>query len=240
MRGITTPFVESFDAATPLSVPNSQRSGSPEAPATVDTVSSGNLNHFLKPAELERALQDSYILTQPLVEEFRGNVDHSSEDTNVRMHNANHERAVAAISRIVDLENGNSKDRTRANVQRCIATFGRHSTDGLLRPRAPSQIVPGPGANPLAVKTPRAGPDTGSSEVQIAILTAKIRVLANHLEAKGGNKDKMNKRNMRVLVHRRQKHLAYLRKKERGSERWQNLIETLGLTEGTWKGEITL
>jgi len=43
-----------------------------------------------------------------------------------------------------------------------------------------------------------------------------------------------------LLVHRRQKLLAYLRKKERGGERWQHLIQTLGLTEGTWQGEISL
>jgi len=71
-------------------------------------------------------------------------------------------------------------------------------------------------------------------------LTAKIRVLANHLERPHYQKDKVNKRNLRVLVHRRQKLLAYLRRKERGSERWQNVVETLGLTDGTWKGEISL
>jgi len=65
-------------------------------------------------------------------------------------------------------------------------------------------------------------------------------VLANHLEKKGCQKDKINKRNLRVLVHKRQKLLAYLRRKERGSDRWQTLIETLGLGEGTWKGEISL
>ena len=89
-------------------------------------------------------------------------------------------------------------------------------------------------------KTPRAGPDTGSSEVQVAILTAKIKVLADHMLLKGRQKDKVNKRNLRLLVHRRQKLLQYLRRKERGGDRWQNLISTLGLTEGTWKGEISL
>merc|ERR1712093_168702 len=68
----------------------------------------------------------------------------------------------------------------------------------------------------------------------------KIRVLANQLETKGGKKDKVNKRNLRLMVHKRQKLLTYLRRKERGGERWQHLIETLGLTEGTWKGEISL
>jgi ribosomal protein S15P/S13E len=59
------------------------------------------------------------------------------------------------------------------------------------------------------------------------------------LETRGGKKDKVNKRNLRVLVHKRQKLLRYLRTKERGGERFQHLVETLGLTEGTWKGEIS-
>jgi ribosomal protein S15 len=91
----------------------------------------------------------------------------------------------------------------------------------------------------LAPLKQRKGPDTGSSEVQIAILTAKIRHLANHLE-RVGNSDKINKRNLRLLVHRRQKLLQYLRKKERAGPRWQRCIDMLGLTEGTWRGEITL
>lgn len=83
------------------------------------------------------------------------------------------------------------------------------------------------------------GPDTGSSEVQIAILTAKIKTVADFLATRGKG-DKHNKRNLRLLVHRRQKLLQYLRRKERGGPRWQHCIETLGLTEGTWRGEISL
>jgi ribosomal protein S15 len=156
-----------------------------------------------------------------------------------KVHDEGHERAATALARIVSLANAGQADKTRANIQRCVETFGRHKTDSTLRPRAPinPDIL---GGKPLPEKTPRAGPDTGSSEVQIAILTAKIRVLANQLEKKGGSKDKINKRNLRVLVHKRQKLLNYLRRKERGSDRWQNLVGTLGLTEGTWKGEISL
>ena len=83
----------------------------------------------------------------------------------------------------------------------------------------------------------RAGPDTGSSEVQIGILTAKIRILADRYAGENRN-DKLNKRNLRLLLHRRQKLLKYMEKKERGSDRWQNMIEKLGLTEATWRGEI--
>jgi len=52
--------------------------------------------------------------------------------------------------------------------------------------------------------------------------------------------DKMNKRNLRLLVHRRQKLMAYLRRKERGGPRWKNVVEMLGLTEGMWRGQIVL
>ena len=126
------------------------------------------------------------------------------------------------------------------NTQKIINTFGRHQTDLSLRPKAPSLAkLTSPNADELMLKRPeRAGKDTGSSEVQIGILTAKIRVLADHYE--GNRKDKANKRNLRLLLHRRQKLLKYMEKKERGSGRWQNMIEKLGLTEATWKGEIAV
>ncbi|KAJ8606166.1 hypothetical protein MRB53_041173 [Persea americana] len=122
----------------------------------------------------------------------------------------------------------------RANIQRCIDTFGRHNTDAILARRQKRLTQ-----TEKTERMPRIGQDTGSSEVQIAILTAKIRNLADVL-GKRGYMDKHNKRNLRLLVHRRQKLLQYLRRKEKGGPRWQNLTKTLGLTEGTWKGEITL
>ena len=142
-----------------------------------------------------------------------------------------------ALQRIASLSLGSSKDRLRVNTQRCIDSFGRHNTDSTLadRPAALGQLNPGPQPE----KTPRAGPDTGSSEVQIAILTAKIRTLADFLQGRG-RMDKVNKRNLRLLVHRRQKLLRYLRRKERGGPRFSNVVEALGLTEGTWKEEISL
>lgn len=239
VRGITTPFVESFDTVASLPVLDAT-SGQSNGGETVvsDSAPNAPLNHFLKPSELEQSLQHSYILTQPLISKIRDLQDPVREEEDIRRHAEGHERASAAVARIVSLANGNQKDRTRANVQRCIDAFGRHNTDSFLQPRPPVSR-PREGAR-VAAKTPRAGPDTGSSEVQIAILTAKIKVLADNLAAKGGQKDKINKRNLRVLVHRRQKLLTYLRRKERGSERWQNIVETLGLTEGTWKGEISL
>lgn len=222
VRGVPTPFVESFSTAIPVE--------------GVDRNPTKHLNHFVKPNEVETALQHSFILTQPVVSTNRDIVDPERESEEIRKHAEGHERATTALQRILALENGNQKDRTRANIRRCIDTFGRHNTDGVLRPRPAGATEP----KAKVEKTPRAGPDTGSSEVQIAILTAKIKVLADHMLMKGRQKDKVNKRNLRLLVHRRQKLLQYLRRKERGGDRWQNLISTLGLTEGTWKGEISL
>lgn len=169
-------------------------------------------------------------------------VEEEEESPTVRQKN-DHARATEAIKRITALENGSSKDRMRVNISRCVATFGRHNTDKTFPPRAPSINAAGqhdvrPKTNIAAVEK-RIGPDTGSSEVQIAILTAKIKTLADFLVTRG-KKDKHNKRNLRLLVHRRQKLLHYLRRKERGGPRWQHCIETLGLTEGTWRGEISL
>ncbi|RFU29092.1 hypothetical protein B7463_g7248, partial [Scytalidium lignicola] len=236
VRGITTPFIESLDNVGGAAniIESTTKDGT-----RITSASDALLNHFLTPAELEQSLKQSYEMTKPVESGVRDISDPAVEAEERRKHQEGHERAVAALSRIVSLANASQVEMTRANVRRCVETFGRHSTDKFLKPRAPA-VQPEGSKETAAEKTPRAGPDTGSSEVQIAILTAKIRVLANALEAKGGNKDKVNKRNLRLLVHRRQKLLQYLRRKERGSERWQNLISTLGLTEGTWKGEISL
>ncbi|MCJ1300883.1 hypothetical protein MMC08_003682 [Hypocenomyce scalaris] len=240
IRGITTPFIESFDTALPPpAVPSAEKLSSSTTAASADeappspanALEEEHLNHFLSPLEVERSLQFSRMLTEPLPSSERATADPQKEETERRMHEIQHQNAQEAVSRIVSLANANSKGRLRANIQRCIDAFGRHRTDDYLKPR-PSIAVP-------KEPTPRAGPDTGSSEVQIAILTAKIRVLANEYEGVSKN-DKVNKRNLRLLLHRRQKLLKYLQRKERGGERWQNLISTLGLTEGTWKGQIAV
>lgn len=240
VRGITTPFIESFDdvggaAAEPFDIITDTSAEGVQ----IKTADHGILNHFLRSDELAEAIKHSYALTEPVPSKIRDVADPAQEEAERQKHEEGHARATAAIAKIVSLANASSKQKTRANVQRCIESFGRHRTDETLRPRLQPNRGEGEAA-PQQEKTPRAGPDTGSSEVQIAILTAKIRVLATAMEQKGCQKDKMNKRNLRVLVHRRQKLLNYLRKEERGGDRWQHLVETLGLTEGTWKGEISL
>lgn len=238
VRGITTPFIESLDnvggSAVLYDVASTDSSGV-QITSADDTL----LNHFLKPSELEASIRHSQLLTEPVIDRIRDSADPAAEAAARKKHEEGHKNATAALARIVSLANASQKDKTRANVMRCIDTFGRHKTDTTLRPRASTNVSIF-GEKELPEKTPRAGPDTGSSEVQIAILTAKIRVLADQLDTRGGKKDKVNKRNLRLMVHKRQKLLRYLRNKERGGDRWQHVIDTLGLSEGTWKGEISL
>lgn len=197
---------------------------------------STDINYYLKPDGLSSALQFSKDLTQPLQNPDRDTADPQLEKEAAELHQQQHRNAEEAIQRIVSLSNGNTKDRLRLNVQKCIDQFGRHNTDSFLPPKPAG--VPHESAPIYPEKAPRIGPDTGSPEVQVAILTVKIQNLSRHL--KTTNKDKHNKRNLQLLVHKRQKLLQYVRRKERGGPRWQNLMETLGLSEAAWKGEIAI
>lgn len=67
--------------------------------------------------------------------------------------------------------------------------------------------------------------DTGSPEVQIAILTERISELTEHL--KSNNKDHHSRRGLLKMVGQRRGLLAYLKKTD--IERYRSLIERLGL-----------
>jgi small subunit ribosomal protein S15 len=67
--------------------------------------------------------------------------------------------------------------------------------------------------------------DTGSPEVQVAILTARIESLKNHLETH--KQDNHSRRGIVMMVAKRRKLLDYLKKKE--ESRYTTLIEKLGL-----------
>ena len=199
-----------------------------------------HLDHGIKHEELAKSLEFSRYLTEPLPPPS-STAATANPDQEVQAYERWQKRdasATEAVQRIVSLTNASSKHRTKKNVERILDTFGRHNTDQILKPKAPAIVKDNPRAPPL-VPTPRAGPDTGSSEVQIGILTAKIRVLADRYEGPNHN-DKVNKRNLRLLLHRRQKLLAYMERKERGSERWQRMIRILGITPACWKGEIAV
>ncbi|AQS51154.1 MAG TPA: 30S ribosomal protein S15 [Paenalcaligenes hominis] len=67
--------------------------------------------------------------------------------------------------------------------------------------------------------------DTGSPEVQVALLTARITVLTEHF--KSHKKDHHSRRGLLSMVSRRRKLLDYL--KDRKPDSYRQLIEKLGL-----------
>ena len=71
-------------------------------------------------------------------------------------------------------------------------------------------------------KTPN---DTGSPEVQVALLTARITELTEHLKV--NQKDHHSRRGLLKMVGQRRGLLAYLKKND--IERYRSLIERLGL-----------
>ena len=67
--------------------------------------------------------------------------------------------------------------------------------------------------------------DTGSPEVQIALLSARIRYLTEHFKVH--KKDHHSRRGLLKLVGRRRKLLDYLKKTE--VERYRNIIQRLDI-----------
>ncbi len=67
--------------------------------------------------------------------------------------------------------------------------------------------------------------DTGSPEVQVALLTARINQLTPHFQQH--KKDVHSRRGLLRLVNQRRKLLTYLKRKD--IERYRSLIERLGL-----------
>jgi small subunit ribosomal protein S15 len=67
--------------------------------------------------------------------------------------------------------------------------------------------------------------DTGSPEVQVALLSARINELTEHFTTH--KKDHHSRQGLLKMVNRRRKLLDYL--KDTDSERYKNLIEKLGL-----------
>jgi small subunit ribosomal protein S15 len=67
--------------------------------------------------------------------------------------------------------------------------------------------------------------DTGSPEVQVAILSSRIATLTEHFKAH--KKDNHSRRGLLMMVAQRRKLLDYLKKND--VARYQSLIERLGL-----------
>ncbi|KAI9100414.1 hypothetical protein DFS34DRAFT_578708 [Phlyctochytrium arcticum] len=90
------------------------------------------------------------------------------------------EQQAEMVRRILSLENANKKELTKFNVGRCVTLFGREAHD------------------------------TGSPEVQAAILTVRIESMRDHLIAH--RKDISTKRKLEQWVSKRTKMLKYLRR----------------------------
>lgn len=67
--------------------------------------------------------------------------------------------------------------------------------------------------------------DTGSAEVQVALLTTRINNLTHHFEI--NPKDHHSRRGLLKMIGSRKRHLAYLKNKD--FERYQSLIKRLGI-----------
>ncbi|KAI8065309.1 hypothetical protein BC940DRAFT_320762 [Gongronella butleri] len=118
-----------------------------------------------------------------------------------------HEQAkVDALQKMISLQNSNAKAVQLYNIQKAVDWF--QQKDG----------------------------DTGSPEVQAAILTVRIHNLYSHLQQH--TKDKHNYRQLRMMVHKRAKMLRYLKNKDQA--RYNTCLEQLGLEPRAVEGEITL
>jgi len=69
--------------------------------------------------------------------------------------------------------------------------------------------------------------DTGSPEVQVALLSGKIDRLSEHL--KGNKKDVHSRRGLLSMVSKRRRLLNYLMKKD--EERYRRIVKDLGLSK---------
>ena len=73
----------------------------------------------------------------------------------------------------------------------------------------------------------RADTDTGSPEVQVSLMTGRIKYLTDHFKI--NKKDFNSRRGLQELVNKRRKLLKYLKKSSQ--ERYAALIQRLGLRD---------
>ena len=69
--------------------------------------------------------------------------------------------------------------------------------------------------------------DTGSPEVQVALLTERIKRLTDHL--KGHKQDVHSRRGLLQMVNKRRRILIYLTRKE--PDRYKSIVQKLGLSK---------
>lgn len=73
----------------------------------------------------------------------------------------------------------------------------------------------------------RSDRDTGSPEVQVSLMTGRIKYLTDHFKI--NPKDFHSRRGLQVLVNKRRKLLKYLKRNDQA--RYQQLIQQLGLRD---------
>lgn len=124
------------------------------------------------------------------------------------------------LMRILDLRNADSRGIRTMNVRRIVEVFG----------------------GPVDASAPEGERlDTGSSAVQAAVLTHRIRLLADHIAQ--NPRDVHNRKNLRELVHRRAKVLRYLKKQvsRKGGEGegvYEALLDKIGVDRRAVEGEV--
>ncbi len=69
--------------------------------------------------------------------------------------------------------------------------------------------------------------DTGTPEVQVSIMSARIKYLTEHFKV--NKKDFHSRRGLQSIVNKRRKLLKYLKRKDQ--DRYQTLIQGLGLRD---------
>ncbi|TIC05858.1 hypothetical protein E3Q08_02148 [Wallemia mellicola] len=127
----------------------------------------------------------------------------------------NEKEKLETFSRLIDLRNASAKGIMLENIRRCISVFG----DGHINEKA---------------KHPTHQGDSGKIEVQAAILTTRIRAIADHLHI--NTRDIQNRRSLSQLVQQRAKLLKYLKKQS--LNRYESVLPRLGLTSKAIEMEI--
>jgi len=112
------------------------------------------------------------------------------------------------FAKVLDLQNANAQGVAFVNRRRVVSAFS-----------APD--------NPF---------NPGRTEVQVALMTYKIRKVWRHLLT--CKRDKVSRRNLRKLVHQRAKILRYLKIKSR--VRYESLLTQLALEPGSVEGELVI
>lgn len=138
-------------------------------------------------------------------------------------------QASEQLMRILDLRNAASRGIRTVNVRRIVEVFGGP--------------VDASGPESTSSLTPAERLDTGSSQVQAAILTHRIRLLADHIAA--NPRDVHNRKNLRALVHQRAKILRYYKKRVsrsngEGLAVYEELLDKIGVDRRAVEGEITV